>query len=102
MKLFWYGVAFIVTGVFLCAVGSTIPYVDPPSWDVILRNAVGALFTAVTKALSGPDISDRLQGLGSAFGYIGFVLIVLWIIQMLLPKKLEPDSPQPPAPNDTP
>jgi len=87
MRLLFLGITFLVIGFVLCVLASNIAYAAPPSITDLLRDGVNALLTSVTKALNGPTMSDHVQGLGSAFGYLGFILIVLWVLQQLIPKR---------------
>ncbi len=85
MRLLVGGLALIVIGFVLCVVGSSIPYAEPPTFDVILRDGLSALLTSVTKAVTGPAMSDRVQGFGSALAYVGVIMIIVWVIHQIRP-----------------
>ena len=87
MRLLIGGLTVIVIGFVLCVVASNIAHADTPTLDVILRDGVNALFTSVPKTLTGPSMSDRVQGIGSAFAYLGVIMIVVWVIQRILPRR---------------
>jgi hypothetical protein len=87
MRLVIGGLTLIVIGFVLCVVASNIAHGETPALDVILRDGLNALFTSVPKTLTGPSMSDRAQGIGSAFAYLGVIIIVVWVIQRLLPRR---------------
>jgi hypothetical protein len=98
ITLLWVALGLIVIGAILCIIGERMKpreALEPPSWDVIIRTALGYLLTGIGQIVNGPSNGHRVQGLGSAVAIIGFFVALAWVVGVLLPKT--PETPTPSA-----
>lgn len=87
MDLLIAGIVLIVLGFIICWLGARLKgqlLATPPPFGEIVREALAAMLKALGKLLSGPTTGDRIEGVGSLSTYLGFVVIVVGVVQQLI------------------
>ena len=87
MDLLIAGIVLIVLGFIICWLGARLKgqlLATPPPFGEIVRDAFAAMLKALGKLLSGPTTGDRIEGVGSLSTYLGFVVIVVGVVQQLI------------------
>ena len=87
MDLLIAGIVLIVLGFIICWLGARLKgqlQASPPSFGEIVREAFAAMLKSIGKMLSGATTGDRVEGVGSLSTYLGFVLIVVSVVQQLV------------------
>jgi hypothetical protein len=77
-RVFWWGIGFIVVGFVLVVVGTEVLGVGATGLPELIQTALTNVFTNLEKVVV-PDATsaERLQALGSAFIWIGFILFAV-------------------------
>ncbi|MFV2064150.1 MAG: hypothetical protein ACC726_11670 [Chloroflexota bacterium] len=93
LTLLWLTLALFVIGFVLVVIGERmkppapgVEIAEPPSWDEIIRTALGHLLTGIGQIVNGPSLGHRVQGIGSGLVAIGAITLVAWIVVEVLPE----------------
>lgn len=99
LTLLWLTLALLVIGFVLVVIGERmkppapgVKVAVPPTWDQIVRTALGHLLTGIGQIVNGPSLGHRVQGIGSGLVAISVITLVAWIVVEILPEVTDSDA----------